>query len=74
MIPLDYKILILFFELAPKMHFNRVKLITRVTEWRNDSPLFFSFVGTATSAALKKEKRVEEEAVLPVAGASVAKK
>jgi hypothetical protein len=36
--------------------------------------LFFSFVGTATSAALKKEKRVEEEAVLPVAGASVAKK
>jgi hypothetical protein len=36
--------------------------------------LFFSFVGTATSAALKKEKRVEEEAVLPVAGVSVAKK
>ena len=36
--------------------------------------LFFSFVGTATSAALKMEKRVEEEAVLPVAGASVAKK
>jgi hypothetical protein len=27
--------------------------------------LFFSFVGTATTAALKKEKRVEEEAVLP---------
>jgi membrane associated rhomboid family serine protease len=27
--------------------------------------LFFSFVGTATTAALKKEKRVEEEVVLP---------
>ena len=27
--------------------------------------LFFSFIGTATTAALKKEKRVEEEAVLP---------
>ena len=27
--------------------------------------LFFSFVGSATTAALKKEKRVEEEAVLP---------
>ncbi len=27
--------------------------------------LFFSFIGTATTAALKKEKRVEEEIVLP---------
>lgn len=27
--------------------------------------LFFSFIGTATTAALKKEKRAEEEAVLP---------
>ena len=27
--------------------------------------LFFSFIGTATTAALKEEKRVEEEAVLP---------
>jgi membrane associated rhomboid family serine protease len=27
--------------------------------------LFFSFVGTATTAALKKEKRVAEEVVLP---------
>ncbi len=27
--------------------------------------LFFSFIGSATTAALKKEKRVEEEAVLP---------
>ena len=27
--------------------------------------LFFCFVGTATTAALKKEKRVEEEVVLP---------
>ena len=27
--------------------------------------LFFSFIGTATTAALKKEKRVEEEVVLP---------
>jgi len=27
--------------------------------------LFFSFIGTATTAALKKEKRVEEQAVLP---------
>ena len=27
--------------------------------------LFFSFIGTATTTALKKEKRVEEEAVLP---------
>ena len=26
--------------------------------------LFFSFVGTATTAALKKEKKVEEEVVL----------
>jgi len=29
--------------------------------------LFFSFIGTATTAALKKEKKVEEE--LPVPGA-----
>jgi hypothetical protein len=36
--------------------------------------LFFSFVGTATSAALKKEKKVEEKAVLPAAGTSVATK
>jgi hypothetical protein len=36
--------------------------------------LFFSFVGTATSAAIKKEKKVEEEAVLPAAGISVARK
>jgi hypothetical protein len=27
--------------------------------------LFFSFIGTATTAAFKKEKRVEEEVVLP---------
>jgi hypothetical protein len=27
--------------------------------------LFFSFIGTATTAALKKERRVEEEVVLP---------
>jgi len=27
--------------------------------------LFFSFIGTATTASLKKEKKVEEEAVLP---------
>ncbi len=27
--------------------------------------LFFSFIGTATTAALKKEKRVEEEIILP---------
>lgn len=27
--------------------------------------LFFSFVGTATTAALKKERKVEEEVVLP---------
>ncbi len=36
--------------------------------------LFFSFVGTATSAALKKEKKVEEKAVLPAAETSVATK
>ena len=36
--------------------------------------LFFSFVGTATSAALKKEKKVEEKAVLPVVGPSLAEK
>ena len=27
--------------------------------------LFFSFIGTATTAAVKKEKKVEEEVVLP---------
>ena len=27
--------------------------------------LFFSFMGTATTTALKEEKKVEEEAVLP---------
>ncbi len=27
--------------------------------------LFFSFIGTATTTALKKEKKVEEEVVLP---------
>jgi hypothetical protein len=27
--------------------------------------LFFSFIGTATTAVLKKEKKVEEEVVLP---------
>jgi hypothetical protein len=27
--------------------------------------LFFSFIGSATTAALKKEKRAEEEAFLP---------
>jgi flagellar basal body-associated protein FliL len=27
--------------------------------------LFFSFIGTATTAAFKKEKRVEEEVILP---------
>ena len=27
--------------------------------------LFFSFIGTATTAALKKEKRAEEEIILP---------
>ena len=36
--------------------------------------LFFSFVGTATSAALKKEKKVEQKAILPAAGTSLVKK
>jgi len=27
--------------------------------------LFFSFIGTATASALKKEKKVEEEVLLP---------
>ncbi len=27
--------------------------------------LFFGFIGTATTAALKKEKKVEEEIILP---------
>jgi hypothetical protein len=29
--------------------------------------LFFSFIGTATTMALKKEKKVEEEVILPSA-------
>jgi hypothetical protein len=29
--------------------------------------LFFSFIGTATTMAFKKEKKVEEEVVLPAA-------
>jgi hypothetical protein len=33
--------------------------------------LFFSFIGTATSAALKKEKKVEEKGVLPMAEPSL---
>ncbi len=36
--------------------------------------LFFSFVGTATTMAFKKEKRVEEEVILPGAEAVVVKK
>jgi len=36
--------------------------------------LFFSFIGTATTMALKKEKKVEEEAVLPGAEPVVVKK
>jgi hypothetical protein len=36
--------------------------------------LFFSFVGTATSAALKKEKKVEEKAVLPMVEPSLTRK
>jgi len=31
--------------------------------------LFFSFIGTATTMALKKEKKVEEEVILPGAEA-----
>jgi hypothetical protein len=36
--------------------------------------LFFSFVGTATSAALKTEKKVEEKAVLPMVEPSLTRK
>lgn len=36
--------------------------------------LFFSFVGTATTMAFKKEKRVEEEVILPGAEAVAVKK
>ena len=35
--------------------------------------LFFSFVGTATTAAFKREKKVEEEVVIPGAEPAVAK-
>jgi hypothetical protein len=36
--------------------------------------LFFSFIGTATTLALKKEKRVEEEVALPGAEPVAVKK
>jgi hypothetical protein len=36
--------------------------------------LFFSFIGSATSMALKKEKRVEEEVLLPGAESVAVKK
>ncbi len=36
--------------------------------------LFFSFIGTATTAVLKKEKRAEEEVVLPGAEPVAVKK
>lgn len=36
--------------------------------------LFFSFIGTATTMALKKEKKVEEEVVLPGAEPVAVKK
>jgi len=36
--------------------------------------LFFSFIGTATTMALKKEKKVEEEVILPGAEAVAVKK
>jgi hypothetical protein len=36
--------------------------------------LFFSFIGTATTIAFKKEKKVEEEVVLPGAEPVVVKK
>lgn len=36
--------------------------------------LFFSFIGTATTMAFKKEKKVEEEAVLPGAEPVAVKK
>ena len=36
--------------------------------------LFFSFIGTATSMAFKKEKKVEEEAIIPAAEPVAVKK
>ncbi len=36
--------------------------------------LFFSFIGTATAMALKREKKVEEEVILPGAEAVPVKK
>jgi hypothetical protein len=36
--------------------------------------LFFSFIGTATTMALKKEKKVEEEVILPGAEPVAVKK
>jgi hypothetical protein len=36
--------------------------------------LFFSFIGTATTTALKKEKKVEEEVFLPGTEPATAKK
>ncbi len=36
--------------------------------------LFFSFIGTATTMALKKEKKVEEEVILPGAQPVAVKK
>jgi len=36
--------------------------------------LFFSFIGTATTMAFKKEKKVEEEVVIPGAEPVVVKK
>ncbi|MEW6375433.1 MAG: hypothetical protein AB1502_06550 [Thermodesulfobacteriota bacterium] len=36
--------------------------------------LFFSFIGTATTAVFKKEKKVEEEVLLPGAEPVVVKK
>ncbi len=36
--------------------------------------LFFSFIGTATTAVLKKEKRAEEEVILPGAEPVAVKK
>jgi hypothetical protein len=36
--------------------------------------LFFSFIGTATTAALKKEKKVEEEVMVPGAEPVAVKK
>ena len=36
--------------------------------------LFFSFIGTATTMAFRKEKKVEEEVVIPGAEPAVAKR